>query len=47
MSGREMAGIQMSEEHNSTPERSEIKREMPKQEIGCNIGSRWISRTTH
>lgn len=37
-SGEEMLRIQMSEEDRSTPERSEIKREMPKQEIEYNIG---------
>ena len=37
VSGGEMARIQISEEHKLIPERSEIKRKMPKQEIGYNM----------
>lgn len=37
-SGEEMLRIQKSEEHKSTPTRSEIKKEMPKQEMEYNIG---------
>lgn len=33
-SGGEMAGIQIAGEHKSIPERSKIKKKMPKQEIG-------------
>lgn len=37
-SGEETVRIQISEEHKSTPERSEMRREMPEQEMEYNNG---------